>query len=102
MPSRKPKPSRRKKSKSGTRWSLYPELHADVSLLLKDAFLDFSFHEEDDEIGCSKEYDTNIMGRFTCNNSSCGSRGWSSMMIAITIRMYPGEQYNARPEQADS
>jgi hypothetical protein len=36
------------------------------------------------------------MGQFTCHNPACTSRGWQSKQIAITIRMYPGEQYNAR------
>ncbi|KAB8067724.1 zinc-binding domain-containing protein [Aspergillus leporis] len=49
------------------RWSMYQELHDDV----------------DDDINCTKMRDTNIMG-------------WSSKKIAITIRQYIGQKYNAR------
>jgi hypothetical protein len=88
MPSRKPKSDRR--------WSMYSALHDDVSRLLEEDDLHFDFHENDDTESCTKEYDTNIMGRFRCHNRACGSNGWPSKRIAITIRMYPGAQYNAR------
>ena len=87
-------PSR--KSKLNQRWSMYPALHDDVSLLLEEDDLHFDFHENDDPESCNKEYDTNIMGRFICRHHACGSSGWASKKIAITIRMYPGAQYNAR------
>lgn len=87
-------PSR--KSKSDQRWSMYPTLHDDVSRLLGEDDLHFDFQQKDDTEYCIQEYDTNIMGRFICHNGACGSSGWSSKRIAITIRMYPGAQYNAR------
>jgi hypothetical protein len=36
------------------------------------------------------------MGRFPCHNTKCKSKGWFSRKIAVTIRLYPGERYNAR------
>lgn len=87
-------PSR--KSKSDRRWSIYSALHDDVSRLLEEEDLHFDFHETDDTGTCIKEHDTNIMGRFICRSRGCGSSGWSSKKIAITIRMYPGARYNAR------
>ena len=75
---------------------MYQNLHDDVSRLLEEDDLHFDFHGNDRTETCSKEYDTNIMGRFICRNSACGSKGWSSKKIAITIRMYPGAQYSAR------
>ncbi|OAX83701.1 hypothetical protein ACJ72_01936 [Emergomyces africanus] len=80
----------------GERWSMYPTHHQSVSCLLEEDDLYFNFHGIDDNIRCNKSHDTNIMGRFTCHNKSCTSNGWSSKRIAITIRMYPGEKYNAR------
>ncbi|KAB8211712.1 zinc-binding domain-containing protein [Aspergillus parasiticus] len=65
-------------------------------LLLDDEFLTFDFHEIDGDRGCTKDYDTSITGRFTCDNAACESTGWSSKKIVITIRMYPGDEYNAR------
>lgn len=75
---------------------MFPQLHDSVSEALVDHDLDFEFHETDDSAGATQEYDTNIMGRFVCNNQSCGTSGWSSKKVAITIRMYPGQEYNAR------
>jgi len=72
-----------------------PSLHDAVSGLLKEHALSFDFHEDDDN-ACEKEYDTNIMGQFTCHNGGFPTRGWSSKMVAITIRMYSGAEYNAR------
>jgi hypothetical protein len=45
---------------------------------------------------CMNDYDTNIMGRFTCRNRACPARVWTSKQIAITIRRYSDNRYNAR------
>ncbi len=87
---------RSRKSKSDKSWFMYQTLHDDVSRLLEEDDLNFDFNEHDDTRNCTKEYDTNIMGRFICRNHACNSNGWSSKKIAITIRMYRGAQYNAR------
>ena len=90
-------PSRKSKSVSSTPgWSMYSKLHDDVSRLLEEDDLYFDFHGNSNAKNCIKEYDTNIMGRFICSNQECGSNGWSSKRIAVTIRMYSGAQYNAR------
>ncbi|KAF4455862.1 hypothetical protein F53441_1894 [Fusarium austroafricanum] len=78
------------------RWSMYPQLHRKVSPLLSKDNLRFRFHNVDDDSTCIKSYDTNVMGRFVCNNRKCANNGWSSKKIAITIRMYDNERYNAR------
>lgn len=80
------------------RWSMYPDLDADVSYFLADSGLSLDFHDIDNK-NSTEEYDTNIMGRFDCHNSTCPSTGWSSKKIAITIRLYrykSGTKYNAR------
>jgi len=87
-------PSR--KSKSDRRWSMYQNLHDDVSHLLEESDLHFDFHGHDHTETCVKRYGTTIMGLFICRNRACGSNGWSSKRIAINIRMYPGAQYNVR------
>jgi len=100
MPPKKPKPSKHSKPsrnpESTKKWSMYPSLHNDVSILLREHSLFFQFYEKDDGKNYENEYDTNIMGRFVCRNSTCSARAWSSKQIAITIRSYPGERYNAR------
>ncbi|KAF7920906.1 hypothetical protein EAE99_007758 [Botrytis elliptica] len=78
------------------RWRMYPSLHNSVACLLRENDLNFTFHEVDDSHGCIKEYDTTIRGRFACYKRTCSSKGWGSNKIAITIRMYDGDRYNAR------
>ena len=77
-------------------WSMYPECHDQVASLLQDDDLTFGFHGNDDPRSSIKEYDTTIMGRFRCENTSCTSDGWSSKKIAITIRLFQSQRYNAR------
>jgi hypothetical protein len=95
----KPKPRRRPKSKPQVLdkcWSMYPALHDSVTHLLEEDNLSFTFFAVDTDEGSIEEYDTNIMGRFRCLNKACPKTGWTSKVIAITIRMYPEQQYNAR------
>ncbi|KAF1920241.1 zinc-binding domain-containing protein [Ampelomyces quisqualis] len=95
----KQKPSTKRKStmkpKPIKKWSMYPSLHNEVSDILEKDNLSFSFYERDEDNGCIEDYDTNIMGQFTCRNSTCLAV-WTSKQIAITIRGYSNERYNAR------
>ena len=75
---------------------MFQNLYSDVSRLLEENHLYIDFHKNDDTKNCIKEYDTNIIGQFICHNPACGSNGWSSRKIAITIRIHPGVQYNAK------
>ncbi|KAI1364546.1 zinc-binding domain-containing protein [Xylaria arbuscula] len=77
-------------------WSMWPDLHGGVVDLLEDDKLKFTFRLADDELDLVESYDTNVMGRFTCHNPKCSSRGWPSKQIAITIRLYRNNEYNAR------
>lgn len=85
-----------KRRQSDKTWSLYPQLHNDVSRLLQEDGLEFQFHRTDSAQNCIDQYDSNIMGRFVCHNPGCNSKGWSSKKIPLTIRMYQGRKYNAR------
>lgn len=78
------------------RWSMFPTLHSNISHLISPSGLNFEFHNLDDEINTTHTYDTSIKGRFPCRNPNCNSDGWSSMRVAITIRMYENKRYNAR------
>ncbi|PYI36382.1 hypothetical protein BP00DRAFT_152410 [Aspergillus indologenus CBS 114.80] len=86
----------RKGGKAAKLWSLHPKLHEDVARLLDEEGLQLDFFDVDDEDTNIEERDTNVMGRFICQNRGCYSNGWSSKKIAITIRMYSQERYNAR------
>ena len=86
----------RRKISSSAAYSMYSSLHAEVSPLLKEGGLHFDFHNIDEPSASTREYDTNIMGKFKCANDACSSSGWSSNKISVTIRLYSGNRYNAR------
>jgi hypothetical protein len=85
-----------KKTKSQNPWSLHPSRHRDVLRLLQVSGLSFDFYNVDDPFNSTREYDTNVMGRFPCWNTQCPSKGWSSEMIPVTIRLYLYSRYNVR------
>lgn len=80
----------------GKAWTVHPNLHEDVSSILKTDGLSFKYHRSDNDRNSIEQYDTNVMGHFICRNKSCRSSGWGSKMVAISIRLYAGRQYNAR------
>jgi hypothetical protein len=86
----------KKKNKSRNPWSLYPSRHKDVLRLSQESGLSFDFYDIDDPFKSTREYDTNVMGRFTCWNTRCISKGWSSRMIPVTIRLYHDSRCNVR------
>ncbi|KAF9344633.1 hypothetical protein BGX26_004091 [Mortierella sp. AD094] len=73
-------------------WSLYPELDWSVDEKLMKPH---TFYDVDDGLHALKEYDTFVSGVFLCSKR-CSKRGWSSGKIAISIRLYDDDQYNAR------
>src|SRR5688572_18791187 len=76
-------------------WSMFPKLHDDVQDLLKENNLMWTFHNQKDGQGCIDTYSTHIMGRFTCHRERCRNPGWGSKKVAILIRRYKGNRYNA-------
>lgn len=78
------------------KWSMYQNLHDEVSRLLEEESLNFQFYDIDNDLNCIRQRDSNVMGRLKCYSPKCKSDGWSSRKIAITIRMYLGQKYNAR------
>lgn len=87
---------KRKSKRAQKLFCLLPSLHDDVSALLEEDDLSFSFHAEDDPAGCVREWNTNVTGWFVCRSNKCKDHKWESSMISTTIRMYPGAEYNAR------
>jgi hypothetical protein len=84
-----------RRSKPQPTSSMYPSRHDDVSQLLDESNIEAVFYNVDDQ-RCENSHDTNIMGKFTCHNPKCATKGWSSKRIAMTIRLYSGGRYNAR------
>ncbi|PQK18051.1 hypothetical protein BB8028_0010g00400 [Beauveria bassiana] len=75
--------------------SMYPGLHDDVQTRLESNGLKFNFRKNGDKKNHTNSYDSHIMGRFTCANKNCIADGWTSKKIAVTIRQFPGNEYNA-------
>ncbi|KAM0339576.1 hypothetical protein ACHAPU_010876 [Fusarium lateritium] len=86
----------RKRTNEGPLWSMHPDLHDEVADKLEEVQLEYSFNTNDDDLSKVELYNTNIMGKFACNNGKCKKNGWSSKQIAITIREYSRDRYNAR------
>ncbi|OGE46422.1 hypothetical protein PENARI_c279G12154, partial [Penicillium arizonense] len=63
----------RKGRKAAKLWSLHPKLHDDVARLLDEEGLQIGFFDADNEETNIEEWDTNVMGRFICQNSGCYS-----------------------------
>jgi hypothetical protein len=76
-------------------WSMFPNLHDEVSQQLEANGRSVTFHETDDFEKTIEDYDTFIMGAFTCPNTSCSTKKWTSKKIAISIHLYGGQLYNA-------
>ena len=74
---------------------MFPSLHEDVSNAVSDAIASTWFNEKDSDKDSYVKYSTYVMGRFTCNNNSCFKKGWGSKKVAILIRGYPEDGYNA-------
>lgn len=89
---------RKKKSynpKEEARTLLVPWLHQDIVDAVSDEIALTWFHENDSDKDSNNKWKTNIMGRFECSNNACSTNGWSSKKIAMVIRGYPRNGYNA-------
>ncbi|KAI5865706.1 zinc-binding domain-containing protein [Durotheca rogersii] len=71
----------------------YPSLHQDVANAVSDQIPSTWFKKKDK--GFEEEYSTKVMGKFKCNNGGCSKDGWASRTVAIVIRRYPNNGYNA-------
>ena len=84
------------KLKGETRISfMFPSLHQDVVNAVSDEITSTWFHDKDSDRDSNNEYSTHVMGKFNCNNNACSTDGWGSKKVAILIRGYPMNGYNA-------
>ena len=74
---------------------IFPSLHQDVSNAVSDAIASTWFNKKNSDKDSYVEYSTYVMGKFTCNNDDCSKNGWGSKKVAILIRGYPENGYNA-------
>lgn len=74
---------------------MFPSLHQDVLNALSGSIAQIWFNDTNTDEGANNLYPTNVMGRFRCENNRCRSKSWGSKRVAIYIRGYPGNGYNA-------
>jgi hypothetical protein len=72
----------------------FPELHQRIAEAVAPAITSTWFNSNT-KAHAEKEKDTNVIGKFTCVNDRCGKDGWSSGLVAIWIRGYDRNGYNA-------
>lgn len=84
------------KPKGETRTTFtYPSLNYKVVTAVSDQISSIWYQRNDSPKGYQHEYSTHVMGKFTCDNRTCDTTGWSSKKVAILIRGYPRNGYNA-------
>lgn len=88
------KPVKRTKEEARTSFT-FPDLHQSVAEAVAPEISSPWFNDDGEDEDFSTEYSTCIMGRFTCNNSSCKKRSWGSKVVAIVIRSYARNGYTA-------
>ncbi|GKT51695.1 uncharacterized protein ColSpa_11876 [Colletotrichum spaethianum] len=91
MPRKKPV-----KPKATTRTSFkYPCLHKDVSKAVSDDLPSTWFNNKGTKESSINEYLTKVKGRFECINPNCSNTAWTSKTVAIVIRGYRKNGYDA-------
>ncbi|KAH8693334.1 zinc-binding domain-containing protein, partial [Phaeosphaeriaceae sp. PMI808] len=84
------------KSKEETkRQFMFPSLHGAVIHAVFSAMPPPHFRLDDTNLTSTKNYQTSVIGEFSCRNSACHQNGWGSKKVAIVIRQYPENRYNA-------
>lgn len=74
---------------------MFPLLHQDVSNAVSDVITSPWFNGTDNDNDSCNQYSTFVMGKFQCDNDGCSKNGWGSKKVAILIRGYPQNGYNA-------
>jgi len=74
---------------------MFPWLDRGVSKAVAAANVNSKWVNIKDQKDSNNQYSTTVMGKFTCNNDGCPTRGWSSKTVSILIRGYPENGYNA-------
>lgn len=88
-PTKRPKPKNPKTSYA------YPWLHPDIVKAVSDVLQPRWIDSKNRNDVFNKEKSTSVIGKFTCSNSGCSNKGWSSGTVSILIRGYPNDGYNA-------
>jgi len=88
--------ARKKSSKRETKtFFMFPSLHQNVEEAVSDEIASAWFQGKNSDRDSNNEYSTHVMGKFKCDNNACSTVGWGSKKVAILIRGYPRNGYNA-------
>lgn len=90
----KKKKSSKYKRETSTSFT-FPSLHQNVVEAVSDTIAYPWFCENDDDDEPDNEYATHVMGKFRCTSRTCSANVWSSKKVAILIKGYAGNGYNA-------
>ncbi|KAI5925112.1 zinc-binding domain-containing protein [Camillea tinctor] len=74
---------------------MFPNLHQRVVDAIGDDIDSVWFNELNTAKNLKDDHKTNVMGSFKCNNKECRKSGWTSKVVAILIRSYLKNGYNA-------
>jgi hypothetical protein len=74
---------------------MFPWLHKDVVNAISHSIAFTWVRKSKSDRSAQKECTTHVMGRFRCMNNGCGTDGWGSKKVAILIRGYAENGYNA-------
>ena len=73
----------------------FPGLHINVAMAVSNDIASIRYHGKRSKAIVDREYSTYVMDKFTCVNQACKINGWGSKKIAILIRGYPNNGYDA-------
>lgn len=74
---------------------MFPWHHKAVSNAVRPNLVCTWVHKGINDRSADREYTTHVMGSFKCINTACTTSGWSSKKVAIQIRGYTRNGYNA-------
>ena len=73
----------------------YPALHELIQDLHPGTLASAWFNDNGDNEKPIHEYQTHVMGSFRCTSRGCSGRRWTSGHVAILIRGFHGDGYDA-------
>lgn len=74
---------------------MFPSLHDNVAQAVSETVGPIWFCEKHDNSKFEEQYETHVMGRFWCTSPTCAGKGWTSKKVAIVIKGYTENGYNA-------
>ncbi|KAK5042944.1 hypothetical protein LTR84_012000 [Exophiala bonariae] len=74
---------------------VFPWLHKDVENAVSHSMTCTWVRRSDGDKSANREYTSHVMGKFECVETACSTDGWSGKKVAIRIRGYTNNGYNA-------